>query len=223
MSITARPSTTFTAILTGAPNALGSTLTAGIRELPSGTMVSAAANTGIVETDIGATSNYVATRTAPDDVTASYEVVWLVSGVENATEDLHVSGSALISGFGTSEDVGRRLGRDLTEAEAATAEAAIQAVAEMILEVAGTTEPDPVPAYYRALCIEKALAAISNPAGVAAESLGAHSVTYSRNSPGMFLTDLEERTIRRIANGSVSGSVRTHSLVHDVYVTEPES
>jgi hypothetical protein len=110
VSITARPSTTFTAILTGAPNALGVTLTCGIRELPSGTMVSAAVSTGIVETDVGATSNYVATRTAPavvSDDSTQYEVVWLVSAVERATEDLHVAGFVTSEGLTPSvADVG---------------------------------------------------------------------------------------------------------------------
>lgn len=93
MSITARPGESFTAILTGAPQGLVGTLTLGIRELPSETVTSAQATTGITATNLGdSTANYSGVRTAPTDTTKLYEVVWLNGSVET-TEDLHVSGT----------------------------------------------------------------------------------------------------------------------------------
>lgn len=127
--------------------------------------------------------------------------------------------------FATYSDVQTRLGRTLSEAEQATATAVIALVEEMIIEVSGEAAPTPaVPAYYTALCVEKALNAISRPEGaVAAESLGAWSVTYSRESDGLsvFLTEREEYVIRRIANGRVSGSSYPRAMPHE-FVTEPE-
>jgi hypothetical protein len=125
----------------------------------------------------------------------------------------------------TTTDVETRLGRSLTAAEEAMAEQVLELVEGMILEITGADEPSPVPLYYKALCIEKVIMVGTNPNGLASESetLGAHSHsrTFQRASDiGVFLTDSEERTIRRIANNKVSGSSRPHSLPHDVYVTE---
>lgn len=125
--------------------------------------------------------------------------------------------------FATYSDVATRLGRDLSTAEQATATDAIATVEELIVEVSGDAASDPAPAYYKALCVEKARNIIARPdPEVASESLGAHSVTYSRGSDdyGIFLSEREEFTIRRIANNRVSGSSRPHALPHDVYVTE---
>lgn len=94
MSITARPGDTFTAVLTGAPQGLVGTLTLGIRELPSESVVSPQATAGITETVLGdSTSNYSGERTAPTDTSKLYEVVW-VNGATELTEDLHLSGFA---------------------------------------------------------------------------------------------------------------------------------
>lgn len=99
MSITVRPSTAFTADLTGAPSALGAAVQCGIRQIPQGTMLSPFASTGIVETTLGGgLSNYTAARTAPaalselDANGPRYQVVWKVSGVEQPPEDLLVAG-----------------------------------------------------------------------------------------------------------------------------------
>ena len=129
--------------------------------------------------------------------------------------------------FATAADVEARLGRDLTVAEEAAAEAVIETVTGLVLEVAGTAESSPVPTYYTALAVEKAVGAISNPSNLASESetLGAH--THAQTFPrsldlGVFLSEREEYQVRRIANGLVSSSTRTHALPHDVYVTESE-
>lgn len=91
MSISARPSAAFTAILTNAPQGLAGILTLGIRALPSEDVVSAASTADITETVmLDATSNYEGTRTAPADA-GQYEVVWLYGATE-VTESLVVSG-----------------------------------------------------------------------------------------------------------------------------------
>ncbi len=127
----------------------------------------------------------------------------------------------------TTDDIATRLGRSLTEPEEALSELTIELTQGLILEVAGTDEPDPVPAYYRALCIEKTINVGANPNGLAAESesLGAwsHSQTFQRAGDiGIFLTEREEFQIRRIANNAVSGSSRPHSIIHDTYVAEED-
>lgn len=127
--------------------------------------------------------------------------------------------------FATTDDIAARLGRELSDSELDRAEWIIPLVQALILEVAGTAEPNPAPAYYRALCVEKTINVIENPSGLAteSESLGdwSHSQTFQRaGDAGVFLTDREEQMIRRIANNAASGSSRPHSIVHDTYVAE---
>lgn len=127
--------------------------------------------------------------------------------------------------FASADDVEMRLGRDLTDAEANQADLAIEIVSEMILEVAGTDEPSPAPAYYRALAIEKAIGAVTNPNSLAVESEGLGAYTSSRTfqragDVGIFLTEREEAMIGRIASGVVSGSSYPRSLPHETAVSE---
>lgn len=124
--------------------------------------------------------------------------------------------------FATYSDVQTRLGRDLTTAEQGAATAVIATVEGLIVEVSGEAAPTSVPAYYKALCVEKALNVISRPEpAIASDTLGDYSVTFTRDDDlGVFLTEREEFTVRRIANNAVSGSSRPHALPHDVYVTE---
>lgn len=127
--------------------------------------------------------------------------------------------------FATKDDVATRLGRELTDDEQVTAAAVIATVEGLIVEVSGLAPPDPVPVYYKALCVEKAIGVLANPQNVASQSeqLGdyQHSETFPRAlDDGVFLTDREEMTVRRIANGIVSGSSRARALPHDVFVIE---
>lgn len=132
--------------------------------------------------------------------------------------------------FATADDVATRLALDLSDEQEAAAAFVIEIVTGLIAELAGESPAsaealDPVPAYYRALCVEKAVGAIANPENLAAtsESLGAYSrsATFPRSQDvGIFLTEYEEQMVRRIANNKVSASTRTHSLLHDAYVKE---
>lgn len=126
--------------------------------------------------------------------------------------------------FATAEDVETRLGRELTEQQQDAAEFVSELVTDLICEVAGINEPDEnVPAYYRALCVEKAVAAISNPENLSSmsRSLGSFSQSSTfqrisvRDTSGISLTEFEERKIRQIASGRASGSSRPRSAPDD--------
>lgn len=134
--------------------------------------------------------------------------------------------------FATVDDVAIRLGRGLTSAEEAMAEMVLDSVTGLIAEVAGQDDVwaealDPVPAYYKVLCVEKVITVGSNPNGYAAlsEQLGAYQVskTFQRSQDiGLFLSEYEERMVRRIANNAVSGSTRVPALLHDTSVVEDQ-
>ena len=124
--------------------------------------------------------------------------------------------------FATSDDVAARLQRTLTSAEQAAATAAIADVTGQIVEAvdrdaAWAAALVDVPATFKAICVEKALAAITNPLGVAAQALGAASYTFRRNSDGgVLLTDSDERRVRRAWFGTATGTARTRSAIDDV-------
>lgn len=90
MSITAQPSTPFTAELFDVAQGLVGMLTVGIYTSPQEVQVTAPTAAGIVEyTQADGTSNYQATLTAPATV-GKYMVVWR-AGTSEGTEDLAVS------------------------------------------------------------------------------------------------------------------------------------
>lgn len=131
--------------------------------------------------------------------------------------------------FATADDVATRLGRSLTDAEEAIATDAISVVEGQIIDevdrdAAWATALDPVPLVLKALCVGKAINAISRrePA-IAAESLGAHSVTYAREtSTDLFLDEREGRLVRQAVYGSLTGSSTPRAL-HDRLIDLDES
>lgn len=125
--------------------------------------------------------------------------------------------------FATYTDVEARLGRELGEAEQAIATDVIaQVTAQIVDEVDRDSDwaadLDPVPGVLKGLCVSKAAAAVTNPAlgVVAAESLGAHSVTYARSNDadGLWLSERECRMARQAVYGTTSGSSTPRAL-HD--------
>ena len=133
--------------------------------------------------------------------------------------------------FATAEDVGIRLGRDLDAAEQAMVEMVIEQVTGLIIEAVcrdddWAADLAPVPSTLKLLCIEKALAVGSNPNGVASESeqLGAYqsSRTFRRSngSADVFLTDAEERRVRRAVYGTNADSPRMGSIIDDIEPAE---
>lgn len=128
--------------------------------------------------------------------------------------------------FATTSDVATRLGRDLTTAETASAQLAIDvtqgAIAEAVSKtVAWATALTPVPAYLRVLCVEKAVQVLANPHSVASHTkqIGAmsESETFQRSQDGgIFLTDDEERRCRRVVWGRTTDSVMLGSSFQEV-------
>lgn len=121
--------------------------------------------------------------------------------------------------FASAEDVATRLRRDLTEEETAAVEQVIEITEGLIAEVLGedadwVEDLDPVPSYYRSLCISKAIDALANPEGLTSQSktLGAYSesASYSEYAGDIALTDEERRRVLRNARG---GSLRSVTLV----------
>ncbi len=118
--------------------------------------------------------------------------------------------------FAKAEDVERRVGRSLTDAEKSAAESAIATVTGLIIDCAGRDQTwadglDPVPAALAGLCVEKAIGALVNPLNLAAQSetLGAYSnsQTFPRSGDvSVFLTAFEERLVSRAVYGTTTGS-----------------
>jgi len=95
MSIYAVPSTTFQAVLTGAPSS--TTVNVQVLNASTGNVSVARSSTSIVENPAGS-GTYIATRTAPS-VTGEYVVVWDTAGSGSLTsanttsEELYVTGT----------------------------------------------------------------------------------------------------------------------------------
>lgn len=128
--------------------------------------------------------------------------------------------------FATTTDVETRLGRGLTSAESALAAAVITSVEGLIAEALGKDQDwidalDPVPTTLSQLCIEKAVALITNPEGAASvsETLGAYSnsTTFPRAADiGIFLSRDEVARVRQAVSGLSRGTARQASVVDDV-------
>lgn len=126
--------------------------------------------------------------------------------------------------FATTTDVATRLGRDLTDAERAQAQGALEDTAGLMRVEADKDDdwmPDPVPATLKAMSIQKAVAALINPNNVAATSrtLGAfsESLTFQRSQDGgVFLSEEEGRRVRLAVYGSNAGTGRARSVIDDV-------
>jgi len=120
----------------------------------------------------------------------------------------------------TSEDVETRLQRDLTDDEVSLSEQVIETVTGLIADavdqtVAWVEAREPASPVLRALCVERVITAISNPANLSSDSetLGTHTYSQTHRRPseggGLELTDAEERMASRAVYGTTSavGSV----------------
>lgn len=209
--IYSRAGQTFEATTQGAPTGLEGTIGVRILDTPANTEVLARTTAGISEA-VDGSGIYSVSLTTPDDVGA-YSVIWDTGGGSPAfaSEELIVNttGAPAVSGagFATADDVAARLGRELADNEQDQATLVIAIVTGLITDVVSedaewATDLDPVPTTYRALCIEKAVSALSNPESLAAttERLGHHEEgrTFSRSRDGgIVLTSAEERSIRK--------------------------
>ena len=126
--------------------------------------------------------------------------------------------------FATAADVAGRLGRNLTIAEATAANAICAAVTGLIADTVGRSAAwaaalNPVPITLSQMCVEKALQTVVNPHNVASvtEQIGSYQYaeTYPRASDiGVFLSEAEERRVRRIVHGSNIASVSLGSILN---------
>lgn len=125
--------------------------------------------------------------------------------------------------FAVADDVATRLMRELTAAEEALAEYAIETVTGLISDALDkdadwAEDLTPVPTALSALCVEKAVGLIVNPSNVASqsESLGAfsHSETYPKASDiGIFLSAADISRVKRVVFGTNLVDVRTPTFL----------
>jgi hypothetical protein len=97
-----------------------------------------------------------------------------------------------------------RLGRTFTGAEAARAIALLDDASALVRDVAGKDwiDPDtgalqPVPGSIKATVLRMVERAVRNPEGFSAESAGDYSYQRTGVQPGIYITEGEERAIRR--------------------------
>lgn len=127
--------------------------------------------------------------------------------------------------FATSQDIGARLGRDLAVDEQSAVELVIEIVSGQIADAVDRDDEwadalDPVPAVFRAICIEKAVSALTNTENLASLSrtLGKSSIskTFPRSADGgILLSEYEERLVRRAVVAGVAGP-RIGSVLDDI-------
>ena len=125
--------------------------------------------------------------------------------------------------FATAEDIEKRLGRPLSDAQREQAEALIAdagavILAELNLPEGCEVEPDELLCGMTCTLVMRAMA---NPQGLASESetLGAHSHSrgFSRNGGGLTLTENEKLILRRHKYKRLSGTSRPESVVEEMY------
>lgn|SRR5690606_2766567 len=104
----------------------------------------------------------------------------------------------------TVADLEARLGREFDETETARATALLEDASALVRDVAGKTWIDPeteellpVPGSIRWVVLRAAERAVRNPEGFSAESAGDYSYQRTGVQPGIYLTEGEERAIRR--------------------------
>jgi hypothetical protein len=125
--------------------------------------------------------------------------------------------------FADTDDVGTRLGHDLSDAEKEQASFLLDGVTSVIEEAVGKREEaiDPELPVLRFLSVEKVVRVMSNPQGLSSQSeaLGAYSHTERFNSgsnPDLMLTDLEVAMARKAVHGRLSGTAEPASLASDL-------
>lgn len=128
----------------------------------------------------------------------------------------------------TSQDVSARLRRELTEPEEEAAEILLESATELIVDAVGG---DVTTAMLETLdnrtlwvvCVECVVRGFDTPAGArsSSQTLGLYtksiSYTDSQSGGGLFLTEREERMVRRAVFGVSTIGVRLPSLLDEVW------
>jgi hypothetical protein len=122
--------------------------------------------------------------------------------------------------FASTQDVADRLGRDLTAGEETSVDLLIELVTGVIAEAAGEDDAwaaalSPVPVVIKAVTVEVVCRGLANPNSLESlqETLGQHNYSARFREAGLWLTDHEERLVRRAAGTSMSGSALVKSIV----------
>lgn len=134
-------------------------------------------------------------------------------------------------------DLEIRLGRTFEEAEVPRVQALLEDASELVRDVAGGktwVDPDTglllaVPGAVRWVVLRAAERAVRNPEGYSAESAGDYSFQRTGVQPGIYLTEGEEKAIRRALGKSglwtqgVTRNEETFTTVwlNDQFGTEP--
>lgn len=127
--------------------------------------------------------------------------------------------------FATSDDLVARLGLDaLTDAQGEQADLLLDLASDLIADAVDEMDKDnmsnPVPSVFRVICIECAVRALNAPAGVRSqqEQLGQYmlSQTFTVDSGGLMLSDIEERRLRNAYFGQTIASPRIPSILEEI-------
>jgi hypothetical protein len=123
-----------------------------------------------------------------------------------------------------------RLGRTLEGTDATRVVALLDDASSLVRDIAGRTwiNPDtgvldPVPGSIRAIVLRAVERAVRNPEGFSAESAGDYSYQRTGVQPGIYITDAEEKAIRRALGktGLWSQSItRNEETWHTVWVND---
>lgn len=127
-------------------------------------------------------------------------------------------------------DLEARLGREFESTEINRALALLDDASALVRDVAGKTWVDPgtgtllsVPGSVRWVVLRATERAIRNPEGYSAESAGDYSFQRTGVQPGIYLTEGEEKAIRRALGKSglwTQGVTRNEETFHTVWLED---
>lgn len=165
---------------------------------------------------------YDATVSGADTAAAQgpWDFAWRASGVVEQVKE----GQFYVAPLGAElpplaafEKLSAKIGYVPEDSERDRAEALLDEASELIRDVAGKTwteangELQEVPYRVRSICVAAAFRAFDNPEGLTQRSIGDSSKSYDRTGREggeiVYLTDAEEKAIRKAAGGSTGGMV----------------
>lgn len=116
-----------------------------------------------------------------------------------------------------------KLGRGFTDDEKAAAGLWLEGASAAIDEATEKPELSDPPRVLKFVALEAAARAMSNPGGLSAssETLGVYSYSEKYiNDGSVWLTDMEERMVRRAVHGTLAGSAEAKSLASDPFALD---
>lgn len=116
-----------------------------------------------------------------------------------------------------------KLGRAFTADETGAAEMLVEGASVAIDEATGKPEIADPPKVFKFVAIEAASRAMSNLGALASgsETLGAYSYSEKYTNDGsVWLTEIEERMVRRAVHGTLTGSAEAKSIASDPFILD---